>query len=129
MGALAKKLRKAREMSIVVGAFTFLARRPTDLEMIALRGQISGEEVLRFLTGWENVTEADIVPNGDPFEAPFDREDAREWLSDRPDLFAEILKGLSTGYQAHVDDLEERLKNLTPGSIPAIRDSSQALTQ
>lgn len=129
MGALAKKLRKAREMSIKVDAFTFLARRPTDLEMIALRGQISGEEVLNFLIGWKGVTEADIVPNGDPHEVVFDRDDAREWLSDRPDLFAQILTGISAGYQEHSKDLEERLKNSPPGSSQQISGSSQALTQ
>ena len=83
--------------------------------------------LLVFIHGWENVKESDIVEHGDPHPAEFDRDDAREWLADRPDLFGAITEGLLAGYKAHTAELEEKLKNSSPGSNSSTpQDSTQA---
>ncbi len=125
--SIAARLRKAREMVVTVGGFEFMVRRPTDIEMVDLRGgEIAGEQLLRFLFGWKGVKESDILgDNADPHEVPFNAETAREWLADRPDLYVQITTGLLTAYREHAEELEARLKNSTPGSNPPPPDSIQ----
>lgn len=114
---IADKLRKAREIKVEAGGFSFTVRRPTDLEMIELQGgQVRGDKLLRFLIDWDGVKEIDMMEGGDPHPLKFDPEIAREWLSDRPDLFAKITSGMIGAYQAHSAALEEKLKNSAPGS-------------
>lgn len=128
MGLLARKLRDARRVEVEAGGFVFILRRPTDLEFIDLRGSAGSDRLLKFLVDWRGVKESDIVEHGDPHEAKFDAEDAREWLSDRMDLFGAITTGLITAYEGHTAAIEEKLKNLTPGSSPQPPDSSQAIS-
>jgi len=113
--ALADKLRKAREMSVEAGGFKFTVRRPTDLEMIEMRGTVNGSQLLKFILGWDGVREIDMLEGGDPHPLPFTREVAEEWLADRPDLFAKLAEAIIQGYQEHAQKLEDAAKNLQPG--------------
>lgn len=110
---LAEKIRKAREVKVDAGGYTFLVRRPTDIEMVALRPRILANDVgamLDFVIGWEGVRELDLLPGGDPHPLPFDAEACAEWLADRPDLIDAVTKAVVEAYQAHVDALASAKK-------------------
>lgn len=106
MSVLANKLRAARRFEVVASGFTFVLLRPTDIEFIALRGTATGDRLLNFLVDWRGVKESDVLAGGDPFDVKFDLDDAREWLSDRPDLFNAITSGIIDAYNAHAARLE-----------------------
>ena len=48
---------------------------------------------------------------GDPHPLAFDSEACREWLADRPDLFAAVANGVREAYSAHIEALESNRKN------------------
>lgn len=108
---LAEKIRRARERDVEVGGFTFTVRRPTDIEMLAMRGGIDIESLIGYVVGWKNVKAIDMVPGGDPVPAEFDAELAREWLSDRPDLLAPLVDAVLSSYREHVEGLGATAKN------------------
>ena len=127
MAGIAERLRKAREIKVEAGGFTFLARRPTDLEMMDMRGTVQGVALLRFLIGWEGVKESDVIGHGDPHPLDYAPDVAVEWLSDRPDLFGALAGGIFDAYAAHSKALEDAGKNLRPGSTNTTTSSpSQA---
>lgn len=109
--SLADKIRKAREIRVPVGGYTFTVRRPTDVEIIELRGTIPITRLLPYIIGWEGVTEGDIIPGGDPHPLAFDAEACAEWLSDRPDLLGPLVEAIMDAYRQHVQRLEEAAKN------------------
>ncbi len=113
MSKLAEKIRKSREIRIQPKdkAFVFIALRPTDLDMIELREGIKPRGLLRFVSGWENVTEIDLVPGGDPHPLAFDQEALVEWVSDEPELFAELINGITGAYAAHQQKRADAKKN------------------
>lgn len=111
MMGLADKIRKAREQSVEVGGYTFTVRRPTDVEMIALRGDGSVARLFPFIVGWDGVKELDIIPGGDPHPLAFDGEACREWLSDRPDLLGPLVEIILGSYRKHAEALEGAAKN------------------
>jgi hypothetical protein len=109
--SLVDKIRKGRESKVEVGGFTFTVRRPTDIEMIGLRGTGSAARLLPYVTGWEGVRELDIIPGGDPHPLAFDAEVCAEWLSDRPDLFGELIEQIIASYHEHTEALGKLAKN------------------
>ena len=112
MSALANKLRRAREVRIPCGHFTLIAQRPTPLEHEErIRNGNPARGILSLVIGWEDVTEADLIPGGDPHPLPFDAEACAEWLADRPDLFAAVVDGVVKAYEAYTKDLDDILGN------------------
>jgi hypothetical protein len=110
MAALLDKIRKARETRVEVGGYTFTVRRPTDVEMIGLRGRGIGS-LLPFVVGWDGVRELDIINGGDPHPLAFDADVCAEWLSDRADLFGPLVKAVQEAYDRHAGELEAAAKN------------------
>lgn len=110
MSALVEKLRRAREERVEVGGFTFTVRRPTDIEMLEMRGGGSIARLLRFVVGWDGVKESDLIPGGDPHPLAFDAEACGEWLSDRPDLLDPLAARIMARYQEHAEKLVEAAK-------------------
>lgn len=95
MPTLLERLRAARERWVDVGSHQLLLRRPTGRAVFALVREGNDAELLRqCVVGWRNVREVDLVPGGEGVEAPFDPELCVEWLEDRPDLFADAVKGV-----------------------------------
>lgn len=109
--SIADKIRKARETKVQVSGFTFIVRRPTDVEMIDLRGIGSVSRLFPFVLGWEGVKELDIIPGGDPHPLKFDPEVCQEWLSDRPDLLGKLVDAILGSYKDHSEKLEAAIKN------------------
>lgn len=110
MSALVDKLRRAREERVEAGGFTFTVRRPTDIEMLEMRGGGSVSRLLRFVVGWDGVKESDLIPGGDPHPLPFDAEACAEWLSDRPDLLNPLAARIMERYQEHAEKLADAAK-------------------
>lgn len=111
MSALAQKLRKAREVEVKAAGFTFIARRPTDLEMIELGYAKAGRAILPFVIGWEGVSELSILGTGSPHPVEFDPELCAEWLEDRLDILKELIEAIHGAYSAHVAMLGSAVKN------------------
>lgn len=111
MSALAEKIRKAREIREEVGGHIFVLSRPTDLDMLELRGQMGPRQLLRFVVGWEKVTSLDMFPGGDGAPVPFEPEACAEWLADRPDLVGPLVERVLGAYSEHVKQLADLKKN------------------
>lgn len=106
--ALITRLRKQREGKVTIGKFVFVVRRPTDVEMLQLRGskktwaEASGD----YVVDWANVTENDIVGGGGSDVVAFDRALWLEWYSDRTDFWEPIGQFLIDAYEQHKKDIE-----------------------
>ncbi|MGL6245647.1 hypothetical protein [Pseudomonas sp.] len=111
MSALAEKIRKAREIKVKAGGVTFICRRPSDLEMIELRGRPTGRGILPFIIGWEGVTEQTITGTGAPHPLDFDAAACAEWLQDRLDLLGAVMQDIVDAYQAHTEKTAGAIKN------------------
>ncbi len=109
--SLADKIRKARETKVEVAGFSFTIRRPTDVEMMTLRGEGSVSRLFPFVVDWDGVREIDMIPGGDPHPLKFDEEAFAEWVADRPDILGPLVDAILGAYRKHVDKLEGELKN------------------
>ena len=101
MSVLADKIRKSRESQVQAGGFTFTIRRPTDMDMMEFNRVKKTEFLIKFIVGWEGVTELDLIPGGDGHPAPFDSEACDEWMADRADLMIPVVNDIVEAYQAH----------------------------
>ena len=109
---LIDKIRQARQRSVQCEKYTFTIRRPTNLEMLKLRGRAEQETLLRqFVIGWSGVTELDIYGGGSGDPAPFDPELFIEWIADRPQYWEPITQAIVDAYQQHEQQLGDQLKN------------------
>lgn len=113
MSDLARALRKQREFKVEIGKFTFTARRPTDVEALAIhRENMTFDQIAtRFVVDWSGVTEDDIKGGGSTVAPPFDREDWETWCSDRPDFWQPISLKLLEKYGEHMERAEVVTKN------------------
>ena len=109
--SLINQLRKAREVKVEAGGFTFTVRRPTDTEFVEHRELKVFEIAQEYVVGWAGVTEADIVKGGGEDPVPFDRALWREWAADRPDLWEPIFEAVLTAYEQHAQTRREASKN------------------
>lgn len=111
--ALIAKLRKAREIKVVIGTFTFTVRRPTDAEMLAINqsGLVVVDMAMRGVIDWDGVAENDIIGGGVITPLPFDADLWIEWCRDRPDFWPPIANAALEAYQKHAEALESAAKN------------------
>lgn len=117
MNPLIEKIRAARQKNIEAGGYTFTVRRPTDIEVLQMRGQNvrEGDILKRFVVGWDNVKELDLIPGGTGMPVEFDSDLFIEWIADRPDLWAPIIAAVNDGYEQHQKDSEQRLGKFDSG--------------
>ena len=109
---LAQKIRNARHLRIDAGGHTFLALRPTDMDMVEFNATDRHlRHLLKHVTGWDGVREMDIVAGGDPHPAPFEAEALAEWLKDRLDILSELTGKLLQAYTDHQATKEAAVKN------------------
>jgi len=115
--ALIDKVRKARETQVEAGGFGFTVRRPTDMEIVDIRGESlkQGDILQRYVLGWSGVTELDIIPGGDGVAVAFETALFMEWIADRPDLWAPLTNAILALYGQHQQRLEAALKKPEPG--------------
>lgn len=107
---LIAKLKKAREQQVSLNGHTFTFRRPTDLEVVKLRGSQlrEGDIMERFVIGWD-LRENDIDAGGTDLPAPFSTELFMEWVADQEALWGPLTKAILEAYQAHQDAQEAKL--------------------
>jgi hypothetical protein len=112
MSGLIDRIRKARQTRVTVEGKTFIVRRPTDWEAYEMRdGAVRQMDVLeKFVEGWENVTELDLVPGGGSIPAEFDRALFADWVQDNPKYWAPITSAILAEYEAHAAKLVEAEK-------------------
>ncbi len=110
---LIERIKKARQTTVKVGEITLICRRPTDLEMLEMRSAkiTQGDILKRFVDGWENVKEVDLVPGGTGDAVPFSTELFAEWVSDHPESWKTISDAVVQGYKNHEAILEASAKN------------------
>lgn len=111
MSNLVEKIRRSREANVEAAGFVFTIRRPTDVDMLELRGGGSVSRLFRFVVGWDKVREIDLIPGGAPAPAKFDPEVFAEWVADRPDILGPVVDAIMSSYRKHADELEANLKN------------------
>lgn len=116
---LVERIRKAREFRIEVnkpaeGQWVFLASRPTDLDMVELMRLQGGEQFrygMRFVHGWENVTEDDIVGGACMDAVKFDRTLWEAFVEDRSDLWPAITDAIFAEFEKAKGRAKEAEKN------------------
>ena len=119
---LVDRLRAQRQHKPAVGAHTFIVQRPTQLQFASLRSVAASDltaqaaAVLKYVTGWEGVTEHDIIAGGAPHPVAFDTELLGEWLQDRADLLLPLVNGLVDLVKGQTQQAEADEKNCAGGS-------------
>ena len=111
--ALLDKLQASRETWVDTGGFSFKLRRPHALALQRMRDDnlISGEVVINVILDWKNVKESDVVPGGGSDPVPFESALWREWISDRPELWSDIMEALTASLTAYTTRLGQAEKN------------------
>jgi hypothetical protein len=110
---LISQIRKARQTRVEHDGKVFIVRRPKDSEYaeIRKRPEVSYMEFLeRFVEGWENFSELDIVPGGDATPVEFHKELFLEWVADKADFWLPLYKAIVEEYISHCESLAEAEK-------------------
>lgn len=107
---LIDKIRKARESQLIAGGYTFTIRRPTDMEVADMKNkQIKQGDIMHnYVVGW-SLLESDLIPGGSGVKIDFDADLFIEWVSDRPDLWNDIVQGILDLYDTHRHKLDDEL--------------------
>jgi hypothetical protein len=109
--SLASLLRSQREEWFTTGGHRFLLRRPRRLELALWAAESNAAVAIRSLAGWEDVSQDNVLGNGDASPAPFSAELAEEWLYDRADLLVPIIERLQEMIKASMLREEDAKKN------------------
>lgn len=109
--SLIEKIKAARELNIDAGGYTFKTRRPTDLEVVEMRGQVVKHRDLlrRYVIGWVGVTELDLIPGGTSLPVEFETELFMEWVADHPELWPPLANAIMDNYTQHQTRLSDSL--------------------
>jgi hypothetical protein len=107
------RYRKSRQSIVEAGKYRFTVLRPTKLDVLRAANEegaaaLSLEFAIRFVVGWEGVTEMDLYAGGDPDPVAFEAHVFKDWLADQPKLWAVIAKGIGDAYKAHEEATEAR---------------------
>ena len=108
-----KRLRKSREGSIEVGKFKFIYKRPTenDFYRLFITNATPFNICCEFITGWENVLDMDIAPNGSDEAAEFSQDLLTEWFADNSKFWKPCNDAIIGDYERYVASKEEAEKN------------------
>ena len=109
--SLATLLRSQREEWFATGGHRFLLRRPRRLELALWASDSNAAVAIRSIAGWEDVTQDNVLGNGDASPAAFSVELAEEWLYDRADLLVPLIEHLQEMIRASIVKDEDAKKN------------------
>lgn len=105
------KFQKSRESRVEVAGHVFILRRPPALDVVKLSaagGNFTIDQAVKYIVGWDLVTEIDLLPGGVPEPIEFDPALCAAWVADRPDFWMPIVQGVIDAYQRHEAELEQR---------------------
>ena len=104
------RFNEARRSWVEAGKYRLQIQRPTMLDILKAgrQAELTIEFAARFVMGWDNVTELDLFPGGDPEPAAFGREIFSAWVAGRPDLGGANSAGIAEAYKQHEERTAER---------------------
>lgn len=102
------RFQKSRETRLSAGGHVFIIRRPSPLDVMRLGQSINIETATRFVVGWEDVNESDLLPGGNPEPVDFDAAIFALWLAERTDLWEPLVKGIVDAYRQFEEAQENR---------------------
>ncbi len=110
---LINRLRKQREVKVVVGHMHFIALRPTSEQMLQWHrnGASDATVASECVIGWSGVTEDDIAGGGGTDQVPFSRPLWEAWCPDRHDFWAPITAAVMDAYALHQKRIDDAGKN------------------
>jgi len=106
-----ERFQASRRSWVESGKHRFQIQRPTMLDVVkAGQGEatLNIEFAARFVVGWEQVTESDLIPGGDPEPVAFDPDIFKVWIAEHPALWRPISEGIAAAYRAHEERTEAR---------------------
>lgn len=107
---LADRIRASREQWVSTGGFEFQIRRPTRVQLGRWANQDVAALVVQCVVGWK-LPEHEIVAGGGGKVPEFDSEAFREWIEDRPEIFAELAEKIQEAIRKHEEDKAAAEKN------------------
>jgi hypothetical protein len=115
--SLIERLKKLREFVVEIDEFKFTLSRPSDLDIIELRGRdLPQSQILkRYVKDWGEMKESQIISGGTPEKIDFDSELFIEWIADKPNLIRELVHEIITAYQTHSESLDIAIKKPSAG--------------
>jgi hypothetical protein len=133
MKSLVDRIREGREQVVEVKAnesadaptYRFTVRRPTGIALSRIGGDIS-KGLRTIIVGWQ-IPECDVVPGGGPQNAAFDIDACIEWLEDRPNIYADVIDGVTALIAAYGEKLGEVEKKSSPPSKRSRSQTSSSL--
>lgn len=106
-----EKFQASRRSWVDSGKFEFEIQRPTMLDVVKAgqgEARLNIEFAARFVTNWRKVTEADLIPGGDPEPVAFDPDIFKVWIAEYPALWRPISEGIAEAYRKHEERTEAR---------------------
>lgn len=92
MSALADRIRKSREITVVVGGIKFTGIRATaeQFSEYTIKRTMDAQVARNHITGWDGVVESDLIVGGKDELVAFDPELFSEVIGDKPLWSTEI---------------------------------------
>ena len=103
------RFQKSRESVVESGDKKFTIRRPPALDVARIQnGRIDIDFACKYVVGWPGLTEADLLPGGDPEPVEFDSALFVAWIADQPQHWNPIVNGVISSFQMHEEASEAR---------------------
>lgn len=122
---LLAKLAEKRKLEVVVGHITFTGECPLYAKLMGIiskckdtANSADAEMAVLAVTGWEGMTEADVIAGGDPSRLiPFSRELCDNLIRDRVEWWTPISVKITESVMSRQIQKEDELKNFQAGTI------------
>ena len=113
MSKLSEKLRKSRLFKFEIDGHKLILERPTQYDMVILHthGMPHRDIAQKFVVGWEEVREVDILKGGTTDIIEFDQDAWCEWLDDNPEWWAPIGEKVVSAFTEYLDRRKTSVKN------------------
>lgn len=105
-----QRMAEARQSLLPVGRHKLTITRPSPWDVLSAQAEgrrLDIEWAADYVVGWD-LTEADLLPGGDPEAVEFNTAAFRLWIKDEPSLWKPLVDGIKASYQAHEKALAER---------------------
>lgn len=122
---LIAQLKAARALEVKVGHITFIGECPLYAKLMGIiakckdsSNSADAEMAALAIIDWQGVTQADIIPGGDPeVLVPFSRELFDTVIRDRVDWWTAISQKITESVMARQVQKEAEIKNSPAGTI------------